>query len=87
MFDLIGNPEDRFSHVTAHMRVFLDKIDRYSTIIPKFSDTWARASREETQTRLHCLSFEPRSEKTGLRGFRPGPTQTGLYSHRMWIEA
>ena len=25
--------------------------------------------------------FEPRSEKTGLRGFGPGPTQTGLYSH------
>ena len=23
---------------------------------------------------------EPRCEKTGLRGFRPGPTQTGLYS-------
>ena len=31
--------------------------------------------------------FEPRCEKTGLRGFRPGPTQTGLYSHRRWIEA
>ena len=30
---------------------------------------------------------EPRSEKTGLRGFRPGPTQTGLYSHRIWLEA
>ena len=29
---------------------------------------------------------EPRSEKTGLRGFRPGPTQTGLYSHRRWLE-
>ena len=34
----------------------------------------------------YCLSFsfrivfkfEPRCEKTGLRGFRPGPTQTGL---------
>ena len=26
--------------------------------------------------------YEPRSEKTGLCGFRPGPTQTGLYSHR-----
>ena len=26
--------------------------------------------------------IEPRCEKTGLRGFRPGPTQTGLYSHR-----
>ena len=33
------------------------------------------------------FSFEPRSEKTGLRGFRPGPTQTGLYSHRRWLEA
>ena len=29
---------------------------------------------------------EPRHEKTGLRGFRPGPTQTGLYSHRSWLE-
>ena len=25
--------------------------------------------------------YEPRSEKTGLRGLRPGPTQTRLYSH------
>ena len=25
---------------------------------------------------------EPRYEKNGLRGFRPGLTQTGLYSHR-----
>ena len=29
---------------------------------------------------------EPRRQKTGLRGFRPGPTQTGLYSHRRWLE-
>ena len=34
-----------------------------------------------------CAKYEPRSEKTGLRGFRPGPTQTGLYSHRRWLEA
>ena len=33
------------------------------------------------------FSFEPRCEKTGLRGFRPGPTQTRLYSHRRWLEA
>ena len=32
-------------------------------------------------------SNEPRCEKTGLRGFRPGPTQTGLYSHRRWLGA
>ena len=31
--------------------------------------------------------YEPRSEKTGLRGFRPGPTQTRLYRHRRWLEA
>ena len=30
---------------------------------------------------------EPRCEKTGLRGFRPCPTQTGLYSHKRWLEA
>ena len=30
---------------------------------------------------------EPRCEKTGLWGFRPGPTQTGLYNHRRWLEA
>ena len=35
---------------------------------------------------LATLIFEPRSEKTGLRGFRPGPTQTGLYSYRRWLE-
>ena len=31
--------------------------------------------------------YEPRCEKTGLRGFRPGPTQTRLYSHRRWLES
>ena len=35
----------------------------------------------------HCLLNEPRCEKTSLRGFRPGPTQTGLYKHRRWLEA
>ena len=33
------------------------------------------------------MTFEPRCEKTGLRGFRPGPTQTGLYNYRRWLEA
>ena len=32
-------------------------------------------------------SNEPRSGKTGLRGFRPGPTQTRLYNHGRWLEA
>ena len=33
------------------------------------------------------IVYEPRCEKTGLRDFRLGPTQTGLYSHRRWLEA
>ena len=45
--------------------------------------------------KLYCLSeenngtciYEPRCEKTGLRGFSPGPTQTGLCSPRRWLEA
>ena len=32
-------------------------------------------------------SNEPRCEQTGIRGFRPGLTQTGLYSHSGWLEA
>ena len=33
------------------------------------------------------IIYEPRCEKNGLRAFRPGPTQTGLYSQRRWLEA
>ena len=32
-------------------------------------------------------TYEPRREKTGLRGFRPGLTQTGLYKLRKELEA
>ena len=33
------------------------------------------------------LIFKPRCEKTGRRGFRPGPTQTRLYNQTRWLEA
>ena len=36
---------------------------------------------------IGCRIFEPRSEKTGFRGFRPGPTQIGLQINRRWLEA
>ena len=36
---------------------------------------------------LCLLVPEPRREKTGLRGFRPGPTQIGLYKLRKELEA
>ena len=31
--------------------------------------------------------YEPRREKTGLPGFRQGPTQTGLYILRRKLDA
>ena len=34
-----------------------------------------------------CFIYEPCCEKTSLRGFRPGPTQTRLYNHSRWLEA
>ena len=45
----------------------------------KRSATLASISKEETN--------EPRREKTGNRGFRPGPTQTVLYKLRKELEA
>ena len=33
------------------------------------------------------ITIKPRSEKTGLRGFRQGPIQTRLYNHTRWLEA
>ena len=33
------------------------------------------------------VNYEPVHEKTNNFGFRPGPIQTGLYSHRKRLEA
>ena len=52
-----------------------------------------RLSRVAAQIKMNFLSEtvlinvlnEPRREKTGLWGFRPGLTQTDLYSHRSRI--
>ena len=44
----------------------------------------ARICRKEN---LLILIIEPVREKTNNLGFRPGLTQTGLYSHRRWLEA
>ena len=41
----------------------------------------------KASTGFPSLTNEPCCEKTGLRGFRPGLTQTRLHSHRRWLEA
>ena len=35
----------------------------------------------------YTIIFEPQREKTSLPGFRPGLTQTDLYSHRKELES
>ena len=35
---------------------------------------------------FNSVLYEPRREKTGLRGFRQGPTQNSLYSHRRRLD-
>ena len=35
----------------------------------------------------YWLLYKPQCEKTGVRGFRPGLTQTDLYSQRSRLEA
>ena len=54
-----------------------DPSDKFTLLIDSFSCTPIGAD----------TFIEPRSEKTGLRGFRPGPTQTMLYNHRRLLEA
>ena len=36
---------------------------------------------------VFVVTIEPRREKTSLQGFQPGPTQTGLYNQRRWLDA
>ena len=58
-------------------------------VVRKETDIASKKSRRihDSDNKQDTKQFEPRSEKTGLRGFRPGPIQTGLYSHRRWLEA
>ena len=44
--------------------------------------TWRTMYIERPHLQFIGKALEPRSEKTGLWGFRPGRIQTRLYSHR-----
>ena len=64
MSDLVGNPEDRFSRVAAH----------FVTAIHEGSHYCPHSYNVNFTTLKKTAEIEPRREKTGLRGFRPGPT-------------
>ena len=53
-------------------------------------DTFSLSMFASVMLKTHELDislYEPRRQKTGLRGFRPGPTQIRLRRLRKWLEA
>ena len=49
--------------------------------------SYATGSRINAIGNQQKVRYEPCHNKTGLRGFGPGLTQTGMYSHRKRLEA
>ena len=99
MSDLVGNPEDRFSQNEAQLfisspgmgcsclqvtfqaccieeaRYLYDQLTALCPILVSLDEN------------CYFLLYEPLHDKTGLKGIRPGSTQTRLYSDRRWLEA
>ena len=79
-------PEDRFSYIAAQIiqaSLTLNILGLEAGVI--------KLSRQEKTKMLISgraadPQYEPRHEKTYLRGFRQGPTQTGLYDHKRRLE-
>ena len=69
---------------------FHDNVDRHSRIILVvqsmvifvFNSPLTYAAESPRSTRSYTRTHEHRHQKICLWGFRPGPTQTGLYIHR-----
>ena len=65
-------------------------ITELEAVIVSDSNKYTSSLYKSTCICIHNLQHdinEPRCEKTGLRGFRPGPTQTRLYNHSRWLQA
>ena len=69
-----------FSYAVAQISL-LNELERDSS---HYSHTPALMCKYQSSS---STSFEPVHEKTNNLGFRPGLTQTGLYSHRTLLEA
>ena len=76
MSDMVGNPEYQFSGVAAHLMMILLFLFEYC-----YTRIYQVRLKTHSKT-ISRLRNEPRHEKTGLSGFRPGLSQTELYSHR-----
>ena len=68
----------------------LQDVNVYSSLVSSKRQILSFTSTKDADQPVKALSqmkIEPRCEKTGLRGFRPGPTLTGLCNHTRWLEA
>ena len=90
MSDLVKNPEDQFSRNLAHIEVFHVVPN---TFLKSNFHLWSK--QKNTLNPFFFINDlnmvinlnEPVHEKTNNLGFRPGLTQTGLYSLRSRLEA
>ena len=70
-----------FKHQYENYHIFLAKIIVF-TVVKNLRIMHGRVT-----IKGKLIKDEPHCEKTGLRGFRPGLTKTGLCSHRRVLEA
>ena len=70
--------------MALHLRTVSENILLRSTLYPVVVEIAERLKSHLCNIRI-LLKYEPRFEKTGLRGFQPCPTQTGLYNQRRWL--
>ena len=70
--DIIDNTECKFN-VNSFKLVYVVNSESY---------LYKRMALQRAREVSFGTQYQPRCEKTGLRGFRPGPTQSGLYSLR-----
>ena len=81
-------------HNVSRVQLFPNRWSPSYPNLDKYMKTYIRCKQHKYSTLKHKTIMtttdfinEPRREKTGLRGFRPGPTQTGLYKLRKELEA
>ena len=68
-----------------YIRISIWAILEHVTLVTHVTQGYKIAVCENSSSFLPYM--EPVHEKTNNFGFRRGPTQTGLYSHRRWLEA
>ena len=77
---LAGTSDTVQKSLTSEVVFSKGEVTVYSVVFENISHSVSGCVKYSRQYENHC-------EKTGLRGFRPGPTQTGLCSHTRWLEA